>query len=114
MALMNQAAFRLFLERWHDDDPRAGAIQAFLPAESQECRAVGFLLDPRPLADKRGDSRYALNAEESFWQFILAELYQKNGALMEAQTAYRQCIQRAQDGDPWWVSVAHARLQELK
>jgi serine/threonine protein kinase len=59
----NQVAFSVFIELWHDGkNARAQGIAVYFDEGSPEQIAATFLLDPRPLEEKRSDFEQRLSA----------------------------------------------------
>jgi len=113
-----QVLFFLFLELWHDDKlPRAQGAVAHFPQQSVERSGAVFLLDPRPLGEKREPLLGKLMAERpSFAEFLIGEYHLKNGNKQAAIEAYNRCLetgQGASEYDDWFRNRATRKLNEL-
>jgi serine/threonine protein kinase len=118
LILVNQVLFILFLEFWHDDKlPRAQGAVVHFPRQSREKAAALFLLDPRPLEEKRAQLLDNLMAEQpSFGQFLIGEYNLKNNNKPAAIEAYNRCLeagQGASEYDGWFRNRATRKLNEL-
>ncbi len=114
---LNAAAFGLFLELWHNHDPRAARFGLYVPRGSREQKAVAFLADDRRFEKKEYDIEKWLSGDQAaFWQFILGECHFNGQKPTEAIRAYRACLDKARgtDADAWFTEVAQARLKELE
>lgn len=121
LTFANQALFAIFLEMWYADDPRAQAAVIYFSPESQERLASLFLLDPRPLAEKKGDFHEKLSVEQPyFWELLVAEYHLKNKNEAEAIEAYKRCLEGCleagedlSESDTRVKDRARAKLAEL-
>ncbi|MHC4499699.1 MAG: serine/threonine protein kinase, partial [Planctomycetota bacterium] len=118
LILVNQVLFILFLEFWHDDKlPRAQGAVVHFPRQSREKAAAHFLLDPRPLEEKRAQLLDKRMAEQpSFGQFLIGEYNLKNNNKPAAIEAYNWCLELAQgtsEFDDWFKNRATRKLNEL-
>jgi serine/threonine protein kinase len=114
----NQVLFILFLELWHDEKlPRAQGAVAHFPQQSVERAGAVFLLDPRPLEEKKEQLLGRLMAEQpSFGQFLIGEYHFKNNNKPAAIEAYNRCLetgQGASEYDDWFRNRATRKLNEL-
>ena len=94
LALANQALLLLFLEYWQDGKTQlARGFASSFAKDSREELAVKFLLDLRPIAEKESDYQKKFSNEQaSFWQFVLAEHFLKDGNELEAIKCYKICL----------------------
>jgi serine/threonine-protein kinase len=118
LVFANQALFILFLEFWQDDKlVRAQGAIVYLPRQSRERAAAQFLLDPRPLEEKRRDFQQKLFVgQPSFGEFVLGEYHLKNNNKPAAMEAYSRCLQLAQgtsEFDDWFTNRATRKFNEL-
>lgn len=118
LTFANQALFAIFLEMWHDDKiARAGGTLIYFARESRERLAGVFLLDSRPLAEKKADFQEKISADQpSFWEFIVGEYHLKNKNEAEAMEAYKRCLAAEQDtseSDDLFINRAKRKLSEL-
>jgi serine/threonine protein kinase len=114
----NQVAFSVFIELWHDGkNARAQGIAVYFDEGSPEQIAATFLLDPRPLEEKRSDFEQRLSARQpSFWEFVVAEYHLQNKNESEALNAYRRCLGKSRNDselDDWFVNRAERNINEL-
>ena len=88
------AVFTVFLEFWHSDQiERARGAAEFFEDGSKEKIAALFLLDPKPLSEKKKELEEKLSPESPLLTaFVLGEYYFKNQNNVEAIKAYRQCL----------------------
>lgn len=113
-----QALFIVFLEFWHDERiPRARGTVDFFAQKSRERIACLFLLDPRPLDEKKADFTEKLaGVQPSFWEFTIAEYHLKNKNEPAAIEAYKRCLAGGQgpfELDDWFKNRAKTKLDEL-
>jgi serine/threonine protein kinase len=118
LAVANQAVFTLFLEFWHDGKiERAQGAAGFFAENSRERTAALFLLDQRPLNEKKNEFNEKLFVENpSFGAFILGEYNVKNKNISEAIEAYKRCLNtEGQDTEAniWFRNRAQVKLDEL-
>ncbi len=113
-ALLNRTAFALFLEYWSASDARAAGFGYSFPDQSRELVAARFLLDRRPVDERRAAFGDLFSGRHrSFGHFILGEWFLQNGDPGKATEEYRACLQDDHDpGDPneWFVTMAKERL----
>lgn len=115
--LLNRAAFSIFLQQWHDGKTQSVAAFRLLSGDSRERRAMQFLLDPKPL-DQKKDSlgEEALRNEAAFWQFIFAEYHRRNGNSEQAMAAYQRCLAvqpTHHDPNDWIFGSSQAQIHAL-
>lgn len=117
LALLNQTAFRLFLEFWNASDGRAKGFARFFPEESRESAATRFLLNTRPIEEKRAEfDRFFSGKDNLFGHFVMGEWFLHNGQPTKAIEAYRACLKGGHDpNDPseWFREMAEGRLAQL-
>ena len=118
LATANQAVFTLFLEYWHDDKiKRAQRAASFFADQSDEKIATLFLLDPRPLSEKKAEfEKRFLTENPCFMEFILGEYHFKNENILEAIKAYKQCLnteRKDSKSDDWFRNRAEVILYQL-
>jgi hypothetical protein len=119
LVFANQALFILFLEFWQDDRlARAQGAVLYLPQRSRERAAAQFLLDPRPLDEKRRAFQEELFVDRSsFGEFVIGEHHLKNDNKAAAIEAYNRCLESAQgtsEFDDWFKTRATRKLNELR
>jgi len=116
-ALLNRTAFRLFLEFWSASDARAEGFRRFFPEKSREFAAACFLLDARPIDERRVEFGELFSGKHrSFGHFIMGEWFLRNGEAAKATEEYRACFQdghNPEDPDEWFVDMAEERLARL-
>jgi serine/threonine protein kinase len=115
-------SFGSFLEAWHAGQMGQAQLAALFLAEgSKEKRAVRFLLDDSPLAEKESDFRKLSDSDPAFVAFVLGEYYLKNGKNEEALKQYNEG-RRYISGDgkngrisnsTWLAAQLQARISEL-
>jgi len=116
MVLLHQVAFRIFLELWQNDDP---GVKGFVDTlSSREYKAALFLLDPKPIHEKKDQLSDKMVSEQAgFWQFIMGESYLKLGNKPLAIEHYQSVLKsgQAQDDsiDDWFEKMVKARLVML-
>ena len=123
LALGRQMAVSLFLQAWHQgQDIRAAGISSFFASEgSREQRAMAFLLDERPLAQREDEFRRSVGDSPGFADFIIGEHYVRQGKPDEALSFYRNSYKAMQQisgvagafSDRWLVGQVRIRLSEL-
>lgn len=117
LALLNQTAFRLFLEFWNVSDGRAKGFARFFPEESRESAATRFLLDTRPIGEKRSEfDSFFSGKDKLFGYFVMGEWFLHNGQPTKAIEAYRACLQGGRDSNDsneWFREMAKERLAQL-
>jgi hypothetical protein len=119
LALASQVTFGMCLELWFDGKfDRAATIASFFDPESREARAASFLLDARPLDEKRAAFDQSFVGEErGLWYFVQGEHYMKDGNTQRAMEAYTRCIEttrRDTKSDNWLVDRAKTKLSQLR
>ena len=117
LRLANELSFVIFLEHWHDDEiTEAREIAASFDKDSKEEMAALFLLDPRPLDEKKADFQGKFSpGHSSFWAFIFGEYHLKNKNITEAIKAYKQCLNSRQGSSgpvSWWINSAERELKK--
>ena len=118
-ALARQVLFNVSLELWFDGkSDRAETTAVLFDLESQEGRAMSFLLDARPLEDKVAAFDQSFVGEErGLWYYVQGEHYVKDGDSQKAMEAYTRCIEMGRheaESDNWFVDRAKAKLDQLR
>ena len=125
VTLTRRLIFGIFLQAWHEgqaaEAQRNGRYLILDSEDSKETKAVLFLLDSNPLAEREAGFRLSLsNDYTGFADFIIGEHYLKNGNRKEAINAYKNSFKKAlqsmqcnQEIDSWVVSQVRLRLYEL-
>jgi serine/threonine protein kinase len=118
LVFANQVLFLLFLDQWHDGkSASAQGTGSYFAKEARESTATDFLLDPRPLAEKKAVFQERFSKEQrSFWAFILGEYHLKNRDEPAAIEAFKQCldaVQGSSESDDWFRNRAKRKLDEL-
>ena len=88
----------------------------YFTGQRREMKAVIFLLDKRPLADKVIEFRKELATDEPlFTEFIIAEHYLKDGNRADALKAYQKCLSYDLhlEKNRWLAMQIKSRLYEL-
>jgi serine/threonine protein kinase len=91
-------------------------IARHFTGDSREIKAVLFLFDKRPLAEKVTGFRQNLTKSEPlFTEFIIAEHYLRDGSRAEALKAYQKCLSYDDylKKDRWLAIQIKSRLYEL-
>jgi len=118
MTLAREMGIGRFLRAWHEDRASDAAyIALFFGRGTKEAKAVGFLLDSRPLEEKVHEFRRELGASESrFVEFVIAEHHLRDDRRQEAKESYRACLTdtRHPAEDEWLTMWAESRLYQLR
>ena len=87
------------------------------PPQSREQSAALFLLDPRPLEEKKPDlQKQPFAGQASFAQFLIAEHHLKNNNTSAAIESYNRCLELGRDTsefDDWFKNRAKRKLDQL-
>ena len=117
LATLRRLSFAGFLEVWHKDQMReAREMVDYISKEYKEGKAIRFLLDPRPLAEKEAKFRQLLSKDQTgFVDLVIAEHHIKDGNRKEAIKAYQNSykILQCNQVDYWVARKVGARLKEL-
>jgi hypothetical protein len=113
-----------FLQAWFEGDAywaKESADALSSDKGTKEYKAMRFLLDPRPLAEKEAELRQDFAKSLYLAEFIIGEHHLKNGNHKEALEAYRKsketilallrCGQLKREN--WFARKVRARLNEL-
>jgi serine/threonine protein kinase len=119
-SLALKVSFIDFLQALHADPgqsrfPPQYFVRYFSPG-SREMKAMIFLFDKRPLADKITEFRQNLaKSEPLFTEFIIAEHYLQDGNRAEAIRAYQKCLsyETLVEKEKWLTIQIKSRLYEL-
>lgn len=113
---VNEAiANQLFTKLWlYEDFDEAFTLCRFLPGREKERAGVTFLLDLRPLDEKKTElSPDVWSQQPAFWHFIIGEHYFQDGHSEAAIKSYQQCLDINQDRKAWFTQIASMRLSKL-
>ncbi|MHC4623531.1 MAG: serine/threonine protein kinase [Planctomycetota bacterium] len=116
LAFATMIAFGSFLKDWHaGNTARAEEAAGYFGKGSREHIAAQFLLDSRPMEEKKAGFNEKLSGDEySFYAFVLAEQHLKNANVPAAIESYKQCLgaDGASETDEWFKNRARMKLEE--
>ncbi len=110
VAYAQQRTFIIFLDAWHKGQARrAREIADYFTKGLKEDKAVRFLLDSKPLADKEPQFRQEMQSSPTwFIEFVIGEHHLKNGNRKDALRGYQLSFEGIQG-----LSKAQLRAERL-